>query len=499
MNICWLLHATARTLPDAVALSLGEQVVARYSELSRRVARLAGGLHALDLFPGDRVALVMRNRPELIECLWACWHAGLVAVPISIDAGQEAWAHILRRTSAKACIADADIDISRCHEALALTPDDEAYARLTTAEPIPTVEVAAETPAWLFATSGTTSAPKIAVLSHRALLAMTWRYYADVGFLTVDDTMIHVAGLTHASGLYHIPHVARGSRNVIPAFRTFDASQVLALVAEHQNVAMIVSPQMLSELTRQAERSCFQSSTLRTLFYGSAPTRPAELKRAVSAFGPVLWQGYGQGETPMTISHLPYRMHLAQGHPAPWESRLASVGIARTGMQIRVVDEQGRDLPDGEIGEIICKSDVTMTGYWDDRSATAAVLVDGWLRTGDLGFLDNAGLLTLMARKGEVVAKQGMQIFPRAIEDLLVDLPGVSDAAVMATPNASDPAEIVAFVVPVSGMEFDLTAVEMQCRKRLPPPCQPSKFLVIPELPRSSFARSISSATRRSS
>ena len=248
MNIAHLLASTARSFADLAAISLGARRVHTYGELHRRVAQLAGGLRSMQgVQPGDRVALAMTNCPQYIEVMWACWQAGLCAVPINAKLHPREFAYIFEVTAARVVFVTAELvealsplvdEIATLQRVVCV--EDAEYDRLCGAEPLAMQPVDEADPAWLFFTSGTTGRPKGAMLSHHALLAMTLRYYADVDQVGTDDHMIHCAPLSHASGLYSLPHMAKGSGHVIPESRGFDPAEVFELVRRYPSATLFL-------------------------------------------------------------------------------------------------------------------------------------------------------------------------------------------------------------------------------------------------------------------
>jgi long-chain acyl-CoA synthetase len=186
--------------------------------------------------------------------------------------------------------------------------------------------------AWLFYTSGTTGRPKGAMLSHRNLLFACHCYYADIDYIDTRDTILHAAPLTHGSGLYGLAHIARGGNNVILE-GSFEPEQVFAALAKHPNVSIFAAPTMVSRLINHGAAGTADTRNLKTIIYGGAPMYVAHLKRALELFGPKLYNLYGQGESPMTITGLDKAMHADTAHPR-WEERLASAGVARTGVAV---------------------------------------------------------------------------------------------------------------------------------------------------------------------
>ena len=271
--------------------------------------------------------------------------------------------------------------------------------------------------AWLFYTSGTTGRSKGAMLSHRNLMAMTVAHLADFDSPDENCSLVHGAPMSHGSGLYIPPYVLRGARQVIPASGAFEPGEFLDLCEHHPGCSAFLAPTMVQRLV-QTGRPCPRN--LRTVVYGGGPMYVDSLKKAMAAFGPIFAQLYGQGEAPMTITGLRRADHLDAD-----DAILGSVGYARSGVDVAVLRDDGSPAAVGEIGEIVCRGDVVMSGYWNNPEATAATLQNGWLHTGDMGSFDERGFLTLRDRSKDVVISGGSNIYPREVEEALLEHPGV--------------------------------------------------------------------------
>ncbi|MEE8172344.1 MAG: AMP-binding protein, partial [Alphaproteobacteria bacterium] len=392
MNIAALLAKAALSFPDRPAITWGLEICSDYAGFHRAAGAIGGALrteYGLDV--GDRVAITMSNRPEFLESLFAIWYAGLVAVPINAKLHPSEFAFIFDNSGARVCFAGPEL--APAIEKLAAQPatleaviiaGSDNYRALRAGEAMPYESRAPQDPAWLFYTSGTTGRPKGATLSHRNLLIMTLSYFADMDSISPEDSVLHAAPLSHASGLYGLPHVAKAANNVIPKSGGFDAEEILGLIPHFSGVTLFGAPTMIVRLMNSRAMADADTSNLKLLYYGGAPMYVADVEQALKIFGPKLVQIYGQGEAPMTISYLPRRFYADSEHPR-YAERIASTGIARTDLEIRVVDENDRQLPTGEAGEVVVQGDVVMTGYWRDPQATAAALRGGWLHTGDIG------------------------------------------------------------------------------------------------------------------
>ena len=502
MNMAELLRRAALTFADRPAVSRGFEVRSSYRELADRAARLAGALvDQFGLGSGDRVALIMRNCPEYFEALFAVWHAGLAAVPVNAKLHAREFAYILDHSEAKLCFATPDLaatieglrdELEQLEAVIAVGEAD--YARLFAGEPAPLAPAtSAADLAWLFYTSGTTGRPKGAMLSHRNLLAMVMNYFADVDQITERDCIVHAAPLSHGSGLYALAHVAKAANNVIPASGGFDPGETLALIAHYPATSFFFAPTMVHRLVDHPRAA--DTANLRTIAYGGGPMYVADSLKALDVLGDKLVQIYGQGEAPMTITGLSKSLHRMRDHPRYLE-RLGSAGIARTDVEVRVVDADDRDLPVGEIGEVICRGEVVMAGYWRDPAATAATLRGGWLHTGDLGCFDADGFLTLKDRSKDMIISGGTNIYPREIEEVLLGHPAVAEASVVGRPHRDWGEQVVAFVVAATGGAPTPAELDALCLQNIARFKRPRAYRFVDALPKNNYGKVLKTALR---
>jgi acyl-CoA synthetase (AMP-forming)/AMP-acid ligase II len=503
MSLSLLLERSARSFGDRPAVSLGADGLWTYREFRARVGRLAGALtQRLKLVPGDRVAIAMSNCPEYLDIMWAAWHAGLCAVPVNARLHPREFAYIFEHSGARVCFVTEDLVAalgSLVSEVATLerviNVESASYRALLAEDPVPPCDVDRQAPAWLFYTSGTTGRPKGATLTHHNLLSMAFRYYGDIDPLGPEDCIIHGAPLSHATGLFSVSHVAMASQNVIPASHGFNEAEIFELLDRYDNVTLFAAPTLLNRMTQHRAASGARLDRFKTIVYGGAPMYVEDLKRALGLFGFRLWQGYGQGETPNTISYLSKAQHRATDHPR-YEARLASVGVPRTGVEVRVVDEADRDVPAGTIGEIIVRSDITMTGYWRNPEASAVALRGGWLHTGDLGAFDEDGFLSLRDRSKDVVISGGSNIYPREIEEVLLLHNAVAEAAIVGRPSAQWGEEVVAFVVARPGAAVTEAELDQLCLANIARFKRPKAYLFVDSLPKSNYGKILKTELR---
>ena len=235
-----------------------------------------------------------------------------------------------------------------------------------------------------------------------------------------QDSILHAAPISHGSGLYGLPHVARGAVSVMPHSGGVDGEEIAALLRRWPGMSFFAAPTMVKRLTGDPAVAAADLSNLKTIIYGGAPMYLADLEEALDVFGPRLAQIYGQGETPMTITALSKADHADRDHPrwrrAPAERRHPPAPTSRSASSTTTT----ATLPAGEVGEIVVRGDVVMAGYWKQPDATAETLRGGWLHTGDVGSFDDDGYLTLRDRSKDLIISGGMNIYPREVEEALL-------------------------------------------------------------------------------
>jgi fatty-acyl-CoA synthase len=476
VNLFALLDQVAQRFPDHGAVYHGQRRCCTWRELRERALRLAGSIRR-DYPAGARIAIASENRPEIVELLFGIWAAECVAVPINYKLHPREMAQILDDAGASHVFASptiaAQLDPGYATEAV----DSEQYARRFDVEAgaIPSTEPS--TLAWLFYTSGTTGKSKGAMLSHRNLMAMTVAHLADMDSPDQDCSLVHAAPMSHGSGLYIPAYVSRGARQVISERGGFEAGEFLDLCEHHPGASAFLAPTMVQ---RVIETGRARPEQLRTIIYGGGPMYVDSMKKALAAFGPVFAQIYGQGESPMTITGL-----RRADHEGADDAILGSVGYARSGTAVAVLRSDGEPAAVGEIGEIVCRGDVVMGGYWGNPTATADALRDGWLRTGDMGSFDTRGYLTLHDRSKDVVISGGSNIYPREVEEVLLEHPDVSEACVVGAPDEEWGEVVVAFIVGTADpQELDAHLLTRIARFK-----RPKRYLVVDELPKNSYGK----------
>ncbi|WP_319446087.1 MULTISPECIES: long-chain fatty acid--CoA ligase [unclassified Mycobacterium] len=476
MNLFAILEQTAARHGDRGAVYLGQRQLHTWSELRDRVLRLATAIRNRS-DPGARIAIATENRPEIVELMFACWAAERVFVPINYKLHAREMNQILEDSGASLVFASPKLATGLTDVPVVTldSSDYQKYLAATSLEPPRHTDPAAL--AWLFYTSGTTGRSKGAMLSHRNLMAMTVAHLADFDDPDEHCALIHGAPMSHGSGLYVAPYVLRGARQVVPESAAFEPGEFLDLCDHHPGSSAFLAPTMVQRLV-ETGRPC--PSNLRTIVYGGGPMYVDSIKKALAAFGPVFVQLYGQGEAPMTITGLRRADHVDAD-----DAVLGSVGYARSGVDVAVQRADGHPAPVGEIGEIVCRGDVVMAGYWNNSDATAVTLHDGWLHTGDMGSFDDHGFLTLRDRSKDVVISGGSNIYPREVEEVLLEHPGVVEACVVGAPDPDWGEVVIAFIVGTAPeAELDAHLLERIARFK-----RPKRYVYVDELPKSSYGK----------
>ena len=503
MNLANLLHTSASRHPDAPALAIGTEVLATYSDHSDCSSRLAGALLSLPgIEAGDRVAIAMKNCPEYSEIIFAAWHAGLSIVPINFRLHPREFSYILSHSGAKVCFVSDDIaqgieeisgDISHLGEVI--TAGSSRYREMMAHNTIDQAEVEADDLAWLFYTSGTTGRPKGAMLTHANLRAMNAAYFASVDEIGHSDCIIHAAPYSHGSGLYLLPHVKRGACQVIPVSGGFNPGEVFNLLKHWEGAMLFMAPTMVTRLINAPDMETADTTNLKTIVYGGAPMYTEDCVKALKLLGPKLVQIYGQGEAPMSITALSRGLHSGS-MTSCYYNRLASVGLAQHGVEVRVADAKDNDVPTGEIGEVLVRGPVVMRGYWNNANASEQTLRGGWLHTGDMGAIDESGFLTLKDRSKDMIISGGSNIYPREIEEVLLHHEDVVECSVIGRKHPEWGEEVVAFIVVKESAKVTETELNTLCLEHIARFKRPRVYRFIDALPKNNNGKVLKTKLR---
>ena len=469
-----------------------------WAELAARVANAAAGLAALGLRKGDRVLVHARNSNALIETMWATWTLGAVWVPTNFRLSPTEVAYLAGSSKATAHVFDTAFpeheaaakdasQTARIH--IGIGGGDLPWEALATRS-APAMDLATvdrDDPCWFFYTSGTTGRPKAGVLTHGQMAFVVTNHLCDLmPGTTEQDVSLVVAPLSHGAGVHSVAQVARGVASVLLPGERLDVAEAWRLVALHRVTNMFTVPTILTMLTRHPAVDEHDHSSLRYIIYAGAPMYRADQVHALRKLGRVLVQYFGLGEVTGAITVLPPHLHSAEDDAiAP----IGTCGLARTGMDVAILDESGRRLAPGETGELCVRGPAVFSGYFENPEADAKAFKDGWFRTGDLGHQDARGFLFITGRASDMYISGGSNVYPREIEEMLLMHPAVAEACVVGIPHVKWGECGVAVLVAREGAAIEPTALLAGLEGKLAKYKWPARIEVWPALPKSGYGK----------
>ena len=496
MDVGTLLTRAARRFPDRVAVE-GPERTLTFAALGERVVRLANALLDLGLAPGDRVLDLQSNSVSYLETDLAIRSAGLVRVALNHRLHPSDWERIATDSGARGLVYDARFADDTAalrdeirHVVVVGDAEGTPYDRLVAdggTRPLPALDP--DTLCGLHYSSGTTGHPKGAARTHRNWFASVVNMTHDVlgGVPSPDAAYVHAGPVTHTSGLFVLPFLVAGCRQLV--LPSWDPEAFVAAVVERGATHTALVPTMVARLLAVPGISPETLRGLRMLGYAGAPMPPEQMRQAAERLTPHLVQYYGLVEAipPVTVLDAADHARGLAGEP----ELLASAGRPALGVEIAVVDEEGAPLPVGEMGEVVTRGDHVMRGYWNahNRADLAKSVRDGWLHTGDLGRLGEDGHLWLVDRKGDMIISGGYNIYPREVEDVVAEVPGVAQVAVVGVPDTDWGQRVVALVTAHAGAAVDESAVLEHCRTRMASYKKPKEVRVVDSLPLNSTGK----------
>jgi acyl-CoA synthetase (AMP-forming)/AMP-acid ligase II len=495
VDIGTLVTRAANRFGDRVAVE-GPDGDRTFAELGERVSRIANAFLAHGLQPGDRVLDLQRNSTAYLETDLAIRAAGLVRAALNHRLHASDWERIADDSAARALIYDA----SFAEQTEALREGIEVVVCVGDGPGLTLEKLVADAPGepipvrgsdalcGLHYSSGTTGHPKGAQRTHRNWMASVVNMTHDVlgGPPAPDDCYVHAGPITHTSGLFVLPFLVAGARQVIQP--SWDPTAFVEAVQKRGGTHTAVVPTMVARLLASgADRGSLRG--LKMLGYAGAPMPPEQMRQAFERLTPHLVQYYGLVEAIPPVTVLDAADH-ARGLAEDPEL-LTSAGRPALGVEIAVVDESGRVVPPGEVGEVVTRGDHVMAGYWNAETRTdlSKSVVDGWLHTGDLGRMSPDGHLWLVDRKGDMIISGGYNIYPREVEEVIAEVPGVAEVAVVGVADPDWGQRVVALVTARAGATVDADQVMAHCRNRMASYKKPKEVRVVPHFPLSSTGK----------
>lgn len=501
MNLSHFLTQAARRYGERTAVVWAQRSWS-WRALDVRVSALAAVLHEAGVVKGDRVLVHSKNCNQMIESMLAAFRVGAVWVPTNFRLTPSEVAVLAEDAQPKVFICHADFHDhakavrSVCPElgmlvsiGAASFADGEVDALMSIHEGVhvESAMVEHDDPCWFFFTSGTTGRSKAAVLTHGQMAFVTTNHLCDLMPGTnEEDASLVVAPLSHGAGIHFLTQLARGAKTVLLENDRFDPAEVWALVERHRVSNMFTVPTILKRMVTALSVDTHDHGSLRYVIYAGAPMYREDQKFALRKLGKVIVQYFGLGEVTGNITVLPPDLH---DEDDAIQGRIGTCGFERTGMQISIQDNKGHELSPGEDGEICVCGPAVFAGYYNNPEANAEAFRDGWFRTGDLGHMDEQGFLYITGRSSDMYVSGGSNIYPREIEEKVLEHPVISEVAIVGVPDPDWGEVGVGVCVLEPGASLDeaslLAWLEDKCaRYKLP-----RRFFFWSELPKSGYGK----------
>ena len=458
MNIASLCEWASLNFNDKIAFIDSTRRLT-FREFDEEANRLAHGLASLEVGKGHRVAIVMENCIEYVLTMFAITKLGAVIVPLLVKSTKPEMAQWFTTAEVGMVVTSASVapDVlaasAECPQPIAIVTVGASAAAIATYDTLvagsprtsPGRSISADDLFAIRFTGGTTGVPKGVMMSHRNYVCIYINQLLNLP-ITRNDIALHVHPLSHAAGQLMFGYFASGATQVIQRAFGFSATEFFDVVKRYRISSVFIIPTVLNSLLTSEVLAGADTSSLRSIVYGGAPIAPERLKQGLAAFGNVFVQIYGSSEAAQVGTTLTLEDHRYEGDTPP--PRLRSVGRAGLNIELRIVDEAGTSLPTGEIGEIAIRGEHTMVGYWKNPELTALRVREGWVFTGDMGYLDDQGYLYLVDRKDDMIITGGFNVWPTEIEAILYSHHAVKEVAVFGVPNEKWGEAVTAVVVP---------------------------------------------------
>lgn len=430
-----LINRGGKHYPERVAVVFEQQTMT-FREVANLSSQLANALHSAGVRHRDRVALLLNNGLYSVPLDFACVKAGINRVPLNSRLSVNEHVKMLKETGATSLVFGADL-AEHASALKAALPELNCYGLGASLEggrdlladaakesvEAPAIQVQEDDVILTLFTSGTTGTLKAAQHTQASYAGVCKNVLSNLINVEHDDAMLHAASLIHASGVFVLPFWLRGGKTVIMS--AFDPTEYLRLIAEEKITAVNLVPTMLQMLMGHPEFEKTDVSSLRQLIYGASPMPRPVIERAMELWGrEKFWQYYGQTECPLAITVLRPEDHE--------EGLLGSCGKPSVDIDIRLVDEDGKDVPTGEPGEILVRGPSMMAGYYNAPELNEEMFTeDGWLRTRDVAVFDERGFLHIKDRTSDMIITGGYNVYPREVEDVLMQHPDVAECSVV--------------------------------------------------------------------
>jgi fatty-acyl-CoA synthase len=502
MNLAHFLTQNARRHGERLGLIWGERCWT-WREIDANVSALAAALAARGIVTGDRILVHSKNCDEMFWSMFAAFRLGAVWVPTNFRLMPDEVAYLATASGARAFLCHGDFPkhaaaVKAASPAIAFTwrigegtLGETSLREAVSAHAGVAIDNAAveyDTPCWFFFTSGTTGRSKAAVLTHGQMAFVVTNHLADLmPGTTENDASLVVAPLSHGAGVHQLVQTARGVPTILLPSERFDITEAFRLIETHRVSNLFTVPTILKMMVEHPAIDRSDHSSLRHVIYAGAPMYREDQKAALKKLGPVLVQYFGLGEVTGNITVLPPDLHDPEDGP---QARIGTCGYERTGMQVSIQGDDGRELKPLETGEICVIGPAVFAGYYDNPEANAKAFRDGWFRTGDLGHMDAEGFVYITGRASDMYISGGSNIYPREVEEKILTHPGIGEVAVLGVPDPVWGEVGVAVCVPRDGAgEVSELELATFLAAKVPRYKMPKRFFFWEALPKSGYGK----------
>lgn len=498
MHLAHFVYRSARNHPDR-PLWITPEVTISYADGLHRINSIAHYLLARGK-QRDRVAIISTNRFEAFEVYLGAQAAGMTPTPLNPKLHVDEVSFMVSDSGATFFVFSPEFaEIAQtlqsrhpevkqwiCMDAVA---EFSAYDDLLQGDGLtaPDVLIDPDDVAWLFYTSGTTGKPKGVIETHRNLVSVVEQLRLGI-LQDADETdrMIHFAPIAHASATIGLVYLSVAGAQVFPGLPRFDPPRVLESIERFGATASFMAPTMVQMLLQVPDIEKYDLSSIKDILCAGAPMYAEVMRRAIEVFGPVFCQGYGQSEAPAQCG-----MHKSEYDLSSPEKlkRLASIGREYPAVLMRIVDENDNEVGPNVAGEITVRGNIVTPGYWNRQEATDEVLRNGWLRTGDVGYRDEEGYIFITDRVKDMIISGGSNIYPREVEEVLLEHPAIAEACVIGVPDEVWGEAVKAVVVLDTDSAITEDDVIEFCRDRLASYKKPKSVEFVDHLPKSAYGK----------
>jgi len=488
--------------PDHEAIVFQETRIT-YDQVNCNINRLANSLISIGLSKGQKVAVLMNNCVELVECLLGVPRAGLIVILLNARQSAKEHLEIMNDCEVDCLILSSSFE-TIIEPIISLIPSlkhiivagnkykgqpNTSYSELVSGHPTtePSVEVMPDEVLRLQYTSGTTGKPKGTIYSFE----MIYNWMTNM-IINLDqpiypwDVNLNVGPLTHAAGNNFMLYFIKGAKNII--LERFDEERVLWTIQKEKVTSMLLVPTMITRLLSHPKLFSYDLSSLRRIWYGTAPISADKLEEAISAFGPIFRQNYGMTECPQPITFLSPEEHVIRGTEEQ-RRRLASAGRPALGVEIKLVDQDGQVVSKDEIGEVAIRTNKIASGYWKKEELTAAAFRNGWFFAQDMARMDSAGYIYIVDRKADMIISGGFNIYPHEVEKILLEHEAVEETAVIGVPDELWGESVKALVVIREGFTISEQELIEFCRNNMTSYKKPKTVEFVTSLPRNTYGK----------